>query len=114
IGGNDGVALLDGEDIAQPRRFRTSLFETGKFNRGELILLAWVGGENDAQLIASILGARFNRSVVIALGSEQFLQQFGVRRGPAPDLRGVGGTLALLLQRGSLAKGGEQVFGSTD
>ena len=95
---------MNPEAVAQPRRVRTGRLKTRQLDGREAILLARIGGQDDAQLVAGFLGPRLYIRIIIALRAQQLLEQVGVGAGAAPDLRRIGGVLALGLERGLLAE----------
>ena len=110
--GDDRVAAADPEGRAQLGLvLLAGRLEPGKLDRGEAILLARIGGENDAQHAIGALGARLDHRVIITLAAQELREQVGVGAGAAPDLRRVGGILAVRLQRRLLAEFGQQILG---
>ena len=116
----DDVAAMTGSpaltaNVSRRRAASASgCLETRKLDRRKTILLAGVGGQDDAKLAPGILGPRFDIGVVITLASKELAQEIGVGACTAPDLRGVGGIFALGLQRGLLAKRLKQILGPAD
>ena len=82
----------------------TGRLEPRQLDRGEAILLPGIGGKDDPQGVAGLFGLRLDGGIIIALRAQQFGEQVGVGARAAADLGGVGGMLALRLERRLLAE----------
>ena len=97
--GDDGVAWLDRERLAQPRRLGAGGVEPGKLDRLEAILLARLGFEGHLQRLPPRLDQRIDLGIVKALRAKQLGENFGIGFGTALDLGGVGRLPAPFVER---------------
>ena len=68
--GNDWIAGLHRERLAQLVGFRSRRFEAGERDRREPVLLPWLGIEDDPKHVARLFGARFDDRIIIALAAQ--------------------------------------------
>ncbi len=98
--GNDRVADVDGESLAQSRGFRACRVQPRELDRLEGVLTPRLDCENDLKCLLRGLDARVDGRIVIAARAEQLRQQVGIGPRPAIDLGGVGRLPPALAQRG--------------